>query len=246
MARKIFLDIETLPPHEDFRAEVLQRVLDEVQQKGEMLNEQELAQQSDERFRLLALQGEYGRILTIGLIIEEDGQVKQQGVLGRDRETRRFHLDEARTLRAFWNKMRSFDQRQDLFVGHNILDFDLPFILKRSIIHHIQPSLALPFRRYQRQPIYDTMWEWGCWRHKVKMHELTLALGLASPKTEEMDGGRVYDAYRQGCHEEIARYCMRDVEAARAAYYRLNFADAPAMTRYELLAPETGSMALAV
>lgn len=244
MSRKIFLDIETLPPQEELRDEVMQRVLDEVQQKGEPVSEQELARLADERFRSLALQGEAGRILTIGLIIEEAGQIKQQGLLGRERETRRFHLDEARTLQAFWNLVRSFDMYRDVFIGHNILDFDLPFILKRSIIHRVQPSLALPFRRFQQQPIYDTMWEWGCWRQKVKMQELAQALGLDSPKTEEMDGGRVYDAYRQGWHEEIARYCMRDVEAARAAFYRLNFVGAPAMTRYELLQSDANSIAL--
>lgn len=139
--RKIFIDIETLPPdRETFEAKLSLQDCD------------------DKDFRKLALKAEKGRVLTIGVIIEENGKVKHQGVFGRDRKTGLFHLDEAKTLRCFWNLIGEIREGRDLLVGHNILDFDLPFLFKRSIINRIKPP-QISFRRYQRSPIYDTMWE---------------------------------------------------------------------------------------
>jgi hypothetical protein len=67
-----------------------------------------LAGCSDEEFRRLALDGDFGCVLTIGLLIEHDEQVIHRGLLGRERQTMMFHLDEARTLRAFWKLLKGF------------------------------------------------------------------------------------------------------------------------------------------
>jgi hypothetical protein len=39
-----------------------------------------------------------------------------------------------------------------------------------------------------------------------------------------IDGGRVYDKFYEGCHQEIADHCMKDVELVREIYYRMRFA----------------------
>lgn len=117
----------------------------------------------DEQFRLLALHAEYGRVLAVGMIIEQEQQVVRCGILGRDRGEDQFHLDEARTLRGFWKLLADFDTRHDLIIGHNIMDFDLPFLYKRSRINRIQPGVLLNFARYRHAPIYDTMREWTHW-----------------------------------------------------------------------------------
>lgn len=116
---------------------------------------------------------------------------------------------------------------RDLIIGHNVLDFDLPFIVKRSIIHGIKPTARIPFRRYQRQPIFDTMWEWGCWREKISLDELATALGIESSKSGGLDGSQIYEAWRSGRDEEIAAYCLRDVDCVREIYYRLIMEEAP-------------------
>ena len=196
---------------------------------------------SRRRFRDLALRGEWGRLLCIGLVVEEDGVVKHCGVLGRDRETRQFHMDEARTLKSFWNLVAGFREGQDLFVGHNLLDFDLPFLYKRSCIHGVRPSVNLSFKRFQSHPVFDTMWEWTKWRQRISLHELTQALGIPSPKESGVDGLGIYDLYQQGRHEEIAQYCMRDVKCAREVFYRLQYETAPPLTSYESPMVETAS-----
>jgi predicted PolB exonuclease-like 3'-5' exonuclease len=42
-------------------------------------------------------------------------------------------------------------------------------------------------------------------------------------KIEGIDGSSIYDRFCAGCHQEIADYCMRDVELTREIYYRLTF-----------------------
>lgn len=212
MARRIFVDIETLPPDKGSAAVGVR---------------EQIGACSDEEFRRLALDGDFGRVLTIGVIVEQDGQVIHRGLLGRERQTMMFHLDEARTLRGFWKMLNCFNARRDLVVGHNIFDFDLPFLYKRSVIHRVRPTVELPFTRYRSQPLFDTMHQWNKWspRKFVSLDRLAKVLGLESSKGQGIDGRLVYDRFREGCHQEIADYCMRDVELVREIYYRMSFAE---------------------
>ena len=203
---RVFLDIETLPPEKD-----------------DPLISDRIEQLPDEDFRKLALDGEYGRLLCIGLVIEQNGQIVHRGTLGRDRETRRFHLDEARTLRCFWKLIQDFNPQRDLFIGHNILDFDLHFLCQRSVIKQVKPSIEVCFRRYSSHPVYDVMWEFEHWRRRISLDELAKVLGLKSSKQNGLNGNGVYDSFLEGHHEEIADYCMRDVDLTREIYYRMNF-----------------------
>lgn len=212
MTKRIFVDIETLPPDKSDSEESIR---------------EEIADCSDEEFRRLALDGDYGRILTIGLLVEHNEQMIHRGLLGRERQTMMFHLDEARTLRAFWKLLKGFNPRRDLVVGHNLFDFDLPFLYKRSVIQRVRPSVELSFARYRSQPIFDTMHQWNKWlpRKYVSLDRLAKILGMESSKGQGIDGSRVYDKFCAGCHQEIADYCMRDVELVRAIYYRMVFPD---------------------
>jgi 3'-5' exonuclease len=214
--RKIFLDIETLPP-----------------EKNNFVAVADLENCDDEKFKKLALKAEKGRLLTIGVTVEENNRVVRQGLFGRDRQTGLFHLDEAKMLRAFWNFVGAFVEGKDLFVGHNILDFDLPFLIKRSIVHRIKPA-KISFARFRQSPIFDTMWEWSLWRERISLNDVAEAVGIASPKNGGINGSQIYDYFCAGKHEEIALYCMRDVECAREIYYRISFLDAPQLKPYQI------------
>jgi hypothetical protein len=212
MFRRIFVDIETLPPD-----------------KGSCPSGvwEEIGTCSEEEFRQLALDGDFGRVLTIGVIVEQDDHVTHHGLLGRERKTMMFHLDEVRTLRGFWKLLEGFDVSRDLIVGHNLFDFDLPFLYKRSVIQRIRPTVELPFTRYRSRPVFDTMHQWNKWspRKFVSLDRLAKVLGLESSKEHGIDGRLVYDRFCEGCHTEIADYCMRDVELVRKIYYRMCFAE---------------------
>jgi hypothetical protein len=213
MTLKIFCDIETLPP-----------------EKTALTNFPKIRGCDEEEYRKLALTGDYGRVLTIGVIVERSGRVVHYGCLGRDRGTMSFHLQEQRTLRGWWGLLKDFDPRRDLVVGHNVFSFDLSFIYKRSVVNRVRPSVWLSFARYRSQPIFDTMHEWNKWdqRKFISLDELAAVLGLESSK-QGIDGSKVYDRFCEGehAHGEIADYCMRDVRLTRQIYYRMTSPDGP-------------------
>lgn len=225
MSKRLFIDIETLPPPEEMLASINLALVSKLENRRHEHLCEAGAECTEEQFRRLALHAEYGRVLSIGMIIELNGKVIHQGVLGRDRQSMKFHLDEARTLRGFWRQLEDFDERRDLIIGHNIFEFDLLFLYKRSIINRVKPSARLSFARYRSRPIFDTMkeWELWAWRPSIKLEELAEVLQLGITKMEGLDGSRIYDSFCEGCHQEIADYCLRDVEITREIYYRLTF-----------------------
>lgn len=170
--RTITIDIETLPV-EDCR-----------------LGQAQSTVVKTEDFLKTALSGDFGRILCIGYSDEQTGCRPTAGVLGWNEETERFALDEAQMLGEFWLLMRGFNPMRDRIVGHNIFDFDLRFILKRSRRYGIKPSVDLSFARYRSQPIYDLMCEWECWAFgaKVSLDRLAQIFSLPTSKSEEING----------------------------------------------------------
>src|SRR5438477_13016490 len=112
MIKRFFIDIETLPPEEEMRHSITGVVKHKLENEGGQANNEQVAELTDKQFREMALHGEHGRVLAIGMIVECDMEVVHRGLLGRDRITGRFHLDEARTLRSFWKLLRDFDLRR--------------------------------------------------------------------------------------------------------------------------------------
>lgn len=227
MVKRIYLDIETLPPDESSRARITVGMIRKLDRHFVAPERRDDERCNDAELRRLALFAEYGRVLCIGMIIECDGTPARSGVLGFDRRGESLHPDEGRTLRQFWKLLEGFNTSRDLIIGHNALDFDLPFIYNRSRINRVRPSVRLSFARYRSQPIYDTMREWANWNPKanLSLRHLSEVLRLGLSKSDDFGGGKVYDAYLAGHHQAIADYCLQDVVVTRAAYYRLTQPD---------------------
>jgi hypothetical protein len=98
-----------------------------------------------------ALNGDFGRILCIGFIDEDTQGRIRSGVLGWDEPRGRFTVDERGTLTQFWQLMKGFFPNRDRIVGHNIFDFDLKFIFKRSIVRGVRPDMEKHLNNYPRQ-----------------------------------------------------------------------------------------------
>jgi len=218
--KKLFLDIETLPAGEDKR-EVLELLYAKKREKKSRRRYSaeegdwsgngngDGASGFDAFVRGTSFDGGFGRILCVGYA-KDDGPA--QALCEPD--------DEKKMLEEFWEIAKD----RGLFIGHNIIEFDLRFIFQRSVVHGVKPSRAeLSFARYKNFPIFDTMKEWSKWGQKnIGLEELALALGIPSPK-DGIDGSQVYDFYRAGKVKEICDYCKRDVETTREAYRRMVF-----------------------
>lgn len=182
---------------------------------------------SDDVHARTALSGDFGRILCIGFADEDGSGQVIHGCLGWDGEARKFHCDERATLSGFWEVMRGFRPSVDRVVGHNLFDFDLKFIYKRSVIHGVRPTVELSFARYRNQPLFDTMCEWERWGYgsKISLDQLARVLNLPSSKSDGVDGSHISELYEAGEHQKIYDYCLRDVELTRLIYRRMTFAD---------------------
>jgi predicted PolB exonuclease-like 3'-5' exonuclease len=193
--KTIFLDIETVPTERSLREHGL-------------LEEQIQLDQS-EILKKLSLSAATAKIVCICYAVEPPVGSEVQVLEGEETEI----------IRNFWSRAADCD----LFVGHNILDFDLRFIYQRSVIHQIKPSRDLPFARFRSEPIFDTMQEWSKWgRERASLDLLSKTFGLPSPK-ESLDGSKVYPYYRSGKLAAIVEYCKCDVNSVRQVYRWLTF-----------------------
>ncbi len=207
----LFMDIETIPGGDSAKAYLEHKI---SPPKGDLTFEdikkweEDKGKKLEEQFIKTSLSGDFGQIVCIACIKEKPDETEKRLIRG----------DEKEIIREFWDYVKDVN----LFVGHNILDFDLKFIVKRSIIFGIKPTIRMRFARYRQDMVYDTMHEWEKWGGRISLDRLACVLGLPSSKTE-MDGSEVYGYYKEGKIDEICEYCMRDTELTRKIYRRMNF-----------------------
>lgn len=206
---KLFFDIETLPADNKIKKTVVDLLYQRELSKNLKFKKNE--RNLDYIYRQTAISGDFGQIFCIGYAI---GDEEIDVIKGTEQEI----------LKSWWQ----LTEKADLFIGHNIMDFDLRFIYKRSIVNNIKPSakhLNMSFARYRNFPIFDTMREWEKWNTTsfIKLDTLAKALGLQSSKDGGIDGSKVYDYYLDNKFEEIYDYCARDVKLTREVYKKMTF-----------------------
>jgi predicted PolB exonuclease-like 3'-5' exonuclease len=204
----MFLDIETLPAPE--HTHEMLREIHEFRKRKKRNNGEKYSVSFEQFLSGTGLDGTFGRIFCISYAINDD----------------MVHClcdeDEKKMLENFWEAAAE----ADLFVGFNVMDFDLKYLIQRSIINGVKPrtKMRLSFARYRSEPIFDIMHEWNQWggRSNVSLDSLARALGIGSSK-KLMDGSEVYAYYKKGKLKEIRDYCNADVEATRKIYRKMNF-----------------------
>jgi hypothetical protein len=126
------------------------------------------------------------------------------------------------------------------FVGHNIKEFDIPYLCRRmmalgvSLPRYLQISGMKPWETN----LVDTMhqWRFGDTRHYVSLNLLARVLGIPTPK-DDIDGSQVQDVfYRDGDLERIKKYCIKDVVTVARVMQR--FRNQPVPTDPEILIVE--------
>ncbi len=102
-------------------------------------------------------------------------------------------------------------------VGHNIREFDVPFLARRLLIanQELPPLFQIAgMRPWQIPHLIDTMelWQFGDQRGYISLDLLTCTLNIPSPK-QLMRGKDVFTYYLQGKWKDILDYCAQDVIA---------------------------------
>jgi len=126
--------------------------------------------------------------------------------------------DEAHILTEFWGTIHP----TDVLIGHNALEFDIPFIRQRSWIHAIRPSRVVDARRYYTVDVKDTMQIWTNWGFKkgVTLDALGAALSCGQKSGHGMD---VAEWWATRDLDAIKQYCLGDVRVTYLVYCKLTY-----------------------
>jgi len=107
------------------------------------------------------------------------------------------------------------------FAGHNIKEFDIPFICRRLLINNIALPSFLDFQNMKpwETNIVDTFqyWRFGDFKNYTSLKLLAAAMDVPSSK-DDIDGSMVGELYwvedeaeREKNLKRIAIYCQKDV-----------------------------------
>lgn len=173
-----------------------------------------------------------GEVVAIGMLdVEKDAKIVYFQAPGED--LGRFEedgvtyeqLDEAQMLRKFWNGV----QRYDTLVTFNGRGFDVPFLVVRSMVHEIRPSVDFmegrypwqqKFSKYTHIDLQDRLTFYGAMQRKGSLHLWCRVFGIESPKTAGVSGDDVKELFEARRYKDIARYNVRDIVATRDLYER--------------------------
>ena len=206
---KVVLDIETVQTPKEEWARLVGISLKDPQD----LHEASDAEQQDRDYERSSFDGTFSRIICVGMIAFSDAMEP----LGA---TAWYGSGEKELLARFWGQIGK--TKPTLFITHNGLGFDLPFLKKRSIIHQVRPTMEISLAKYRTEPVYDTLAIWSNWETRgwVKLDVLARALGV---ETKSGSGRQVAEMWHAGRGKEIADYCLQDCYVTYACYSKMTF-----------------------
>lgn len=113
-----------------------------------------------------------------------------------------------------------------IFSGHNIKEFDIPFLCRRMLINNISIPSFMNFQNMKpwETPVLDTLhlWRFGDYKHYTSLKLLAAVLGIPSPKND-IDGSKVGEVYwNEKDLKRISTYCEKDVATVANIILRFN------------------------
>ena len=233
IANVLFLDIETVSGKPEFSAlsPALQALwANKARQitktaEGE-LEEEALAQVYKDK---AAIYAEFGKIICISV-----------GIVIRDRADKLLKLrlksyagdDETSLLQGFSQLLSQYYSNitKIYHCGHNIREFDIPYICRRLVVNRLPLPAALDLagkKPWETKHLLDTMelWKFGDNKAYTSLNLLAAILDFPTPK-DDMDGsqvGRVY--WEENDLKRISYYCEKDVLATVQLFLRFQLAD---------------------
>lgn len=211
LSQILFVDIETVPLVEkhEFLSDNLKQFWDK---KFSFIAHPDDMNSADGFFHHAGIYSEFAKIIciSVGRFKIENGE-NIFSVKSFSNENEKLLLEEFNTV---------FENRNDFkfIAGHNIKEFDVPFICRRMIINDISiPSIfdLSGKKSYEVNHLIDTLqlWKFGDFKHYTSLALLTEIMGIQTPKTE-MEGKDVASVfYNENNLKKIAKYCRQDVVA---------------------------------
>jgi DNA polymerase elongation subunit (family B) len=176
---------------------------------------------------------EFAKVICISV-----GYFRREGKAFQLRVKSFYGDDEKKLLQEFIEALKKMEANNNKwsFTGHNIKEFDIPFICRRLLINGISIP---PFLDFQNMKPWETnmvdtfqYWRFGDYKHYTSLKLLAAALNVPSPK-DDIDGSMVGDVYWEEKNlERIAVYCQKDV--VTTGNIILRFKNLPLLTDDEI------------
>ncbi|MBP6935072.1 MAG: 3'-5' exonuclease [Paludibacteraceae bacterium] len=220
----LFLDIETVPQTEslDNLPPELRFLWEEKFNtiKLRMPEKYETETTAEEGYKKSAgIYSEFAKVvcISVGFIYFKDKEmyIKVKSFAGDD---------EIQLLNDFAAMMEK--QPQYYLCGHNIKEFDIPFLCRRMLVNGITIPLSMNVagKKPWETTFIDTLelWRFGDYKNYTSLRLLTAIFGIPTPK-DDIDGSMVADVYYNEKNiKRISNYCEKDVVATIRLYLRMN------------------------
>ncbi|MCX6170445.1 MAG: ribonuclease H-like domain-containing protein [Ignavibacteriales bacterium] len=177
----------------------------------------------DETMRYLSLYPYTAKIISLGLFNTETGKSMVFFEGGNDDEwiaeekvIKYKPVDEKQMLSYFWK----YADKAEKLISFNGRNFDLPFIMIRSVLNKVKPTKNYLKNRYDSTHHIDMLEQltfYGLTK-KFNLDFYCHAFGVESPKSKGITGMDVKELYRAGRMKDIAIYCGQDVKATFELY----------------------------
>lgn len=155
---------------------------------------------------------EFAKVVCISI-----GYFKKEGASFSLRVKSFYGDDEKKLLQDFLTTLQQLETTNNKwsFTGHNIKEFDIPFICRRLLINGL---IIPPFLDFQNMKPWETnmidtfqYWRFGDYKHYTSLKLLAAALKVPSSK-DDIDGSMVGDVYwKEKQLQRIVTYCQKDV-----------------------------------
>jgi len=213
----LFIDIETVPQHQHF-SDLPEETQHLFADKTQYQRKDEIS--AEEFYHKAGIWAEFGKIIciSVGYFTIKDAK--------RQFRIKSFIGEEIDILLDFNQLINShFSNPAFVLCGHNIKEFDIPYLCRRMLINSITipEKLQLFGRKPWEIPHLDTLelWKFGDYKHYTSLKLLTNVLGIPSPK-DDIDGSEVKDVfYLENDIKRIKTYCEKDVIAVAQILLRL-------------------------
>ena len=234
----LFLDIETVPiagNWDDLNPEM--RTLWQYRTNRFKQTADENLSEEEYFFKKSGVYAEFGKVICISAGIyrhpqNPDGQpsFRLKSFYGHN---------EAELLTDFLTLLKTrFDPDRFYLCGHNMREFDVPYLCRRAIINALPIPTILDINALKPWEVrfLDTMqlWKFGDYKNFTSLHLLTHLLGIPSPK-DDLEGSQVATVYwkEENGLQRIKTYCEQDVLAV--AQVVLKFKGMPLLTPEQIV-----------
>ncbi|MEI8060212.1 MAG: ribonuclease H-like domain-containing protein [Ferruginibacter sp.] len=228
----ILIDIETVPQFHKFDMldDIWKKLWEEKTQRS-LPDFTSAAEFYPQRAGVMA---EFAKIVCIST-----GFFVKQGTAVQFRIKSFYGDDEKILLQNFVATLNKIETKNNkwCFAGHNIKEFDIPFICRRLLINRLNIPAYLDFQNMKPWDtnIIDTFqyWRFGDYKNFTSLKLLAAALGVPSPK-DDIDGSMVAVVYWEEKNiTRIATYCEKDVRTT--ANIILRFKNMPLLKEDEVV-----------